>query len=360
MGGPAPLPAPEVAPGTTGGSDLAWADVLRVVAILMVVLIHSSGPQVKAARPGSWDWIFSAGLDSFSSAAVPVFALLSGALLLGSGRQESLSSFYRRRFMRVGVPTLFWVPLYLLFRREYLHENLSPRRMVDVVVGGLPYYHLYFLFVILGLYAVTPVLRVLIASATRQQLWLTVGIALFVTWANNASTMLLRIGSGAWALTYFLPYLGYFLLGYLARTWRPSRRDAVLAAGVFVGAWLLQLAEVYALLNSHHIRVWAYPMTKFSETTMAMTVALVVVGQRWWPLLVRGDRSRRAWRALAGASFAVYLAHPLLLAWLMRNTSLGPVVAGPRDVAITAVVTTVVMFAAGLVAVRIPVVRRLV
>lgn len=340
--------------------DFAWADVLRVAAILAVVVIHASGPLVKTAEVGSRTWWFAVLSDAGCSWAVPVFAMLSGALLLGRSRVESLSSFYRRRFLRVGLPAIAWIIAYFVFRRQYLSENLTVRQYAEQTLSGFPYFHLYFVFVVLGLYAVTPLLRVFLAHASWREALLATGGALFLAWANQLGLTFLRIGSNATALTFFLPYLGYFLLGYLLRDVQVSGRTARLAAVGFVVAWLAQGVEAYWLQSSHHIRVWLYPLTKFSETTMLMAVCVVLLGKVLSPRLTRGDASRRLWKRGAEASFAVYLAHPMVLAYLARETWLGPQVSSGPELVSVVLITAVVTFAAGLVATRVPVLRRLV
>jgi len=69
---------------TAGTTDrLAWVGYLRVLAILAVVAIHVSGlTVVNPATHGSAAWWVAEVLNECTRWAVPMFVLVSGALLL--------------------------------------------------------------------------------------------------------------------------------------------------------------------------------------------------------------------------------------------------------------------------------------
>src|SRR4051812_36607782 len=93
--------APVHAPATR------WMDLARVVATGAVVLIHVIAPVVSSGRGESLShlrWWFGNIVDSGCRAAVPLFIMISGALLLSVGRQEGTQEFYAGRLSRVGVP----------------------------------------------------------------------------------------------------------------------------------------------------------------------------------------------------------------------------------------------------------------
>ena len=60
---------------------LYWADCCRVVAMIGVVLLHSSAATFYQFNP-KMNWYLTNFLDSSARFCVPLFLLLSGALLL--------------------------------------------------------------------------------------------------------------------------------------------------------------------------------------------------------------------------------------------------------------------------------------
>ena len=82
-----------------------YYDFLRAIAIILVILVHVDGiigygfDSLKHAIPGL--------LTATTWPAVPIFLMLSGALLLN--RSYTLSEFFKKRFARILYPFIFWV-----------------------------------------------------------------------------------------------------------------------------------------------------------------------------------------------------------------------------------------------------------
>ena len=159
------------------GSGLEWMDMLRIAAILAVVVIHAISPATRASGTGwhsAWWWAADL-LNSACLWCVPVFVMVSGALLLDPTRRIGGGEFLKRRAMRIGVPLVFWIAIYLVFQRQFYGQDLSVGGTVKAVASGDPYLQLYFLFIVAGLTALTPVLRKLIEHSSRRELTILTG-----------------------------------------------------------------------------------------------------------------------------------------------------------------------------------------
>lgn len=138
------------------------ADIIRCVAISMVVMLHMSANSF--ASFGDY-WMVSVVYDSLTRSSVPLFFMLSGALLLT--RNEPAVIFYKKRASKIVIPLIFWSYVYLLYRKYYVGEStisLSPLTIID----GPVYYHLWFLYSLLSIYIFIPMLRYYAINATNQ------------------------------------------------------------------------------------------------------------------------------------------------------------------------------------------------
>ena len=103
-------------------------------------------------------------LTIVSSTCVPLFILLSGALLIP--KNENCKVFYSKRIKSVFIPFLFWIAFYTLFRllSPYLNNAESTILIYKnlIGIGGWPYYHLWYIYLILFLYLITPAIRKLL------------------------------------------------------------------------------------------------------------------------------------------------------------------------------------------------------
>jgi surface polysaccharide O-acyltransferase-like enzyme len=292
----------------------AWADWARIAAIVAVVSIHVLGPvSFRGSLVGTPFWWLATVINSASRWSVPLFFMVSGALLLNRPRQNGSGDFYRRRFMRIGVPLLAWSIIYV---PVLLYQGIpvTVGSWLTSVANGAPYGHLFFLFALLGCYLLIP----LFDRLTTLELGAVAAGA--VGWAVAQRALQLVVPhSPANALELWLYFVGFFVAGgWLAR--RPvsgatARWLVVGAAAVAVtaiGTWWL---VVHAPSSQ-----WTYFYSYLSVATVVASFAVFeFVRATEWP--------RPVWlRRLAATTFGIYLCHPLILVAVQRFV---PLTGGP-------------------------------
>ncbi len=85
-----------------------WMGWLRVLAMLMVCLCHAVDPLSAFGAPDEKIWAQLYG--SFVRPCVPLFVMLTGALLLPT--EEDFGGIFRKRIVRVILPFLVWTGVY--------------------------------------------------------------------------------------------------------------------------------------------------------------------------------------------------------------------------------------------------------
>lgn len=98
---------------------------------------------------------------------VPLFVMLSGALLLQPSKTESLKVFFKKRWARIGLPFLFWGAIYFAWDYFANHLALTSGFIFQGILSG-PYYQFWYLYMLVGLYLFTPILRIVVAHIDRQ------------------------------------------------------------------------------------------------------------------------------------------------------------------------------------------------
>ena len=144
---------------TAGGTGrLAWADLLRVLTTFAVVLLHTSTTWLALAEEGSAEWTALMAWDGLTRWCVPVFVLLSGAFLLDPNKPLTVRFLLRGRLPRILAALLAWGFFYNLiyFRNAGV---AGVRNALLLTLRGQTEYHLWYLYMLLGLYLLTPVLR---------------------------------------------------------------------------------------------------------------------------------------------------------------------------------------------------------
>jgi surface polysaccharide O-acyltransferase-like enzyme len=155
-----------------------------------------------------------------------MFVMISGALLLDERAPFTPAQFYIRRAARVIVPLVFWTAVYLIYRR--IHNHTGRATLLLDTLQGEPFYHLWFLYLIVGLYAATPLLRIIAANSDRTTLTIAAAAILFIASVDSAASATLGAFDGKknvhTFLVTWLPFTGYFFTGYILTNGRCASR----------------------------------------------------------------------------------------------------------------------------------------
>ena len=142
-------------------------DLIRTVAIILVILLHASiEPNLNLSQmspEGVQLWWASNVYDSISRTAVPLFVMLTGALLLQPFKtNEPLRVFFKKRWNRIGIPVLFWGAIFFIYDFSVKGQTLTLTSVLQGLLAG-PYVHFWYLYLLVGLYLITPLVRILVA-----------------------------------------------------------------------------------------------------------------------------------------------------------------------------------------------------
>jgi surface polysaccharide O-acyltransferase-like enzyme len=189
-------------------------DLIRTLAITGVILLHATNDfspnrmdQLEVVR-----WLTVDVYQCIARIGVPLFVMLTGALLLQpSKNDESIGGFLKKRWIRIGPPLIFWGALYFVWTYFADHQAVT----VNTVIQGylsLPYLQFWYLYMLAGLYLITPFLRILLAHADDKLLKY-----FFVLWVIGASVIpvisfftIYNISSYVVLVT---GWVGYYILG---------------------------------------------------------------------------------------------------------------------------------------------------
>jgi surface polysaccharide O-acyltransferase-like enzyme len=276
--------ATEAKPAVPGASSQLHVDLARVAAMASVVLLHSTAQPPPVTMDASyvfswWTW------NIWSSVAwigVPLFIMISGALLLRPEKaDEPMGVFFRRRWKRIGLPFIFWGAAYVLWSIFVDHSVVNLQFVLNSVVAG-PYFQFWYLYMLIGLYLATPMLRVLVTYMPRKMfkylliIWF-VGILLQPVWNmlyafNPNSTINLSL------LFYFTGYLGCFLFGgFLREAKVQSKLPYLLLGGGLVWSILGNYFVSGTLGMGYNFIIWGNLTANVIVTTTALFLILTKI-----------------------------------------------------------------------------------
>ena len=309
-------------------------DVVRLLTFTAVIGVHvlafTEQPDNRAV----------AGLMMLLQYGRDVFFALTGFVLMYSalGRPVGSRSRWQRRVGYVAVPYLAWSAVY------YAYALLGPRHASpslttfgwDLLYGGAEY-HLYFLLVTLQLYLAFPVICWFVRrTAARAGRVLVVAAALNLAWMAAVAYVPEPAGPAGWLWVHAYEILPTYTMYVLAGCYAAVHLDAVTRFLRDRSRRLLQLsaASAVAALAVYAVQLgWMPPRVANQVIQPAMLLSCVaagavvcLVGYRW----ANGPRRhQRTIQILSEASFGVYLAHPLILQFLVDYAGFGNSGQGP-------------------------------
>jgi len=303
--------------------NLFWVDIARAAVMFGVVLVHISADVITewGHFPKGWWWAANV-YDSLARGCVPVFIMLSGALLLP--KTESYRDFFFKRFRRILLPSVVWTVLYLLWKKQFYVPELGFSEAFRLALNGGVHFHLWFLYLIAGLYLLTPLLRVLVAHASRRDL-----LYLLILWFLVSSVLPFWEG---WdklflhtGLHFKIPaeltqgFVGYFVLGYFIR-----QTDTVMFRHSVYGVWAacLFICMIGTYLLSRHFHSFQmlfYDNMAPNGVLYAASFFMILKHAGPWLETHLSAGWRNLVLSLSKASFGIYLIHPMTLDILAKG-----------------------------------------
>ncbi len=193
-----------------------WPDVIRSIAIFLVIVTHTGINQNKNNYQDFWATIIFSSIDR---AAVPLFVLLSGALLLK--KSESYLSFFKKRVTKVFIPWVIWSLIYVIW-----NCNLHSIRIEDLSQFLKLFYitfmsQFWFLPMLSVLYVLTPILRIFIKNSNKLDI-----LYFIFVWFIFVSLIPFLINFYTQAhlsIPYSIQHLGYYVGGFYIITFNKKK-----------------------------------------------------------------------------------------------------------------------------------------
>ena len=357
-----------------------WVDWLRVLACLLVMVVHSAEPFYLNGYDtlilSKSDLIWTSAIDSAARMSVPLFVIASSYLLFPL--RYSAGEFARKRAVRILIPFIIWSIAYALMS-DAPAANLKSLLLNFNFTAS----HLWFIYMLLGIYIMMPMLSPWAKNVSRKELEVYLAIWLFTTTlplirdimtSGNVRyiigpTFIPRQadyplwGECSWnpngTFYYISGMIGYLLAGLYFRRFTAdmSRKRAIAIAlplliigfaiidGGFVLKALHKADGIFPLRGDWGSTIWM-ETTWHNET---LGVALMTLGTVTLLKQIRSDGTGLIYRKLivpiSKASYGMYLMHLMLLPIIsgsLRQTSLPTPVIILTTAAITFLITAIV------------------
>lgn len=285
-------------------------DIIRIIACVMVVIMHSPIPS------GNANGLFLSSLSYFTAPCIGLFFMVSGALLLQckgvNNTRITASAFLRKRLNKILFPTLVWSCFYIL--QKCLECDVVWNDICENVLS-LPFSAqgngvLWFMYTLMGLYLLTPILRGWINDASQKEICFYLMLWCITLLYPILKNVLSVNDTNTGILYYFSGYVGYFVFGYWLQNYGYKISSKLVIAMMIISA----VCPIFVKLQHRQV--------DFYEVFWYLSIFVVMQCLFWWKItkmliakLNFGIKIREVVALLSNLSFGVYLSH----IFIMRN-----------------------------------------
>lgn len=185
---------------------IQYVDLLRIFATLGVIHVHST---YKCDLSTCYsDWILSCVRDCTPRWIIPIFVMISGIFMLDPNKNITIKNVWSKRILRLFSAYVVWWLIYSLFSVSINYACGNSISLANFV----PFAHLWFLPMMMGVYIILPILRLINADKKVAKYFLivwfiTTSIEFFLHFAGYPMDKIRPL-----YFIYF--YSGYMFLGY--------------------------------------------------------------------------------------------------------------------------------------------------
>lgn len=350
----------------TEKKHIAYLEVLRLVACILVVGVHVSAFNLEQVPVESLNFKVMNGLDCLSILGVPLFVMISGALFLAPSYEITVKKFYTRKIPRIVFLYFFWLLFYNVVNflengTVWNFTNVKKQIVLESLLGkGM--YHMWYLPMLAVLYLLTPFLKSFAADRKKCMLFCALGFGYSILLPTALKfefpyRTIVESLYNQFDCSFFGGYVTYYVLGHALHEYVPklsAQKKVVLGLGGVIAmgieiavcnAWSVKTGIMSTILN-----------TPFSVTAFIGAAAIFLLLRDG----VSGRKQEELSGRLAGLTLGIYLIHPLFLriyGWLGGTTLFAPAAIA---VPLIIVLITLVSGAAVYVLSKIPVVKKIV
>ncbi|WP_026917577.1 acyltransferase [Gordonia shandongensis] len=328
-------PTATTAPAAGKRPYLHHVDLVRTTTFALVMFVHvytSTTDQFGSVGTNATAILFHATRN--------IFFALTGFVLMYQYLDRPdfrATTFWRKRIKLVIIPYAIWSVLYWLVTVMWAQNRLGdvPSNLDDLgerLAWGTAAYHLYFLFVMLQVYVLFPLVRRLVTATRGHHGLLALGagalqitvIAVMTYWTPPSSI------ADLWGHLYatFLPYSLVIVLGALAADHRDTLHRLLRGQGVLLVTLLISTGAFAVAAYLYRVNTGgpiSDPLGAFQPTLLPFilvaAVGVYAMAVHW--ARTRRDRQPRIAMAVTYASnrsFPVFLVHVMVLFFLLRPT----------------------------------------
>ena len=292
-------------------------DVMRIIAVMMVVMVHVLSSLMNSPL-NSKEFIVSNVISGVCRIGVPLFVMISGALMLDEKKEITIKEILFKYVKNIVILLVFWSVAYSVFTQA---SNVVLEKggvdvkafLKDCIYG---YTHLWFLFMLIGLYLITPILKLFVNKQNEKFVAYFLILAIIFCLLPKTLDVPIAFLSGKdgivggyfqkFSMGFVLDCTIYYLLGWYVVNvgFKPITRKIIYILGI--------LGLVYTVFASQFFSTETNRVSEIVFNNLSVNIfiyALAVFSFIYEVFKGKELKCEKAIIKLSGLTFGVYVVH---------------------------------------------------
>lgn len=302
-------------------------NITRAVAILAVLMIHSTSKPVTTLPENSSFYLMYLFFNIFPKFAVPAFILLSGFVLFYNYIQKDLTKrvileFYKKRLINIIVPyfvfSVFYYVMILFAQTGDIKETFSLLFSYDFLKKlaiGKAYTHLYYLFIMIQFYLMFPFILFFMKKSEKIKHFI-IPIGFIIQWT------FILLNAKYWQVPYkgsvSLSYIFFFLVGSyfgiyyekVIKYLNNKKTTVIWAIWLFFSFYNMYL---YYYVFTKKMYITNSYIFEITWEIQSITASVVILQISYWIYHRWNKQSIDLLNKIGNLSFGIFLFHPFIL-----------------------------------------------
>lgn len=304
-------------------SRILYADLLRIISGLAIIVAHVSSARWDVAPINGLEWwLLNIGVAT-SHWCVPLFFMLSGMFILDPNKTLSYKKLATVSVPKILIPLLFWSFAYkamaivtnlMLGLREVTPMDYLGT-VISVFFRGISWYHLWFLYPLLGMYILSPIFRVFTKNARKSDVIYLFILYVLFAWLKPFYNEVLPLPL-AFAIPDLVGLTASFIFGYYFANYKFTHKQSII---IYIIGISCLVGQSYFYTHSMLVAnkpIYPFYLDNQSFNMMLIAIMLFVFFKNFTAnadSMLSKLRNNRLVTLLSECTFGIYLVHAAFL-----------------------------------------------
>ncbi len=301
---------------------LQYIERLRVMAMVAVVLTHigtTASTDFLENYMYTIDGVFYSSLVNLFHFAVPIFFMISGALLLNPKKELSLDKLIRNYILKYVLVLVIFGWGYAFLEEVFTYKNITISYFLNSFINmiqGKSWAHMWYMYALIGVMLCIPILRIIVKKFSEEENKYLCIISLFFLSVIPLFTKVTGVNLGV-SFVMGNIYCFYMLLGYWIDN-SEIRISSKVAKVIFFFMMPLLILSAYAkVMWTIDLGIAEYS----SPIIVAYSVSLFIIVREKYK---DNNVENKIVSLLSHVSFGVYLIHMFWINLLFKFFNINP------------------------------------